>query len=912
MTGEEGAFGARLRTRRVAARLSQQELAERSGLSVRAISDLENGRTRQPYRNSVHRLADALDLSPADRRAFVAAAERRLGRASPAAAQTADDGVEVDGAALGEAALGEAAVDGRTPGDGPPARPVSVPLQLPAAVSGFVGRRDALAILSRAVDRSGATAVVAAIGGVAGVGKTALAVRWAHLLAPRFPDGQLYADLRGYDAGRPVSAAAVLARFLRALGVAGTDIPDGVDERAAAYRSLLAGRRMLVVLDNAGQAQQVRPLLPGAPGCLALVTSRDRLAGLVAREGAARVELDVLAPDEAAALLRGLIGARIDEDPDAAATLAERCCRLPLALRVAAELAAARPAVTIAELADELADLQHRLDLLDADGDGATAVRAVLSWSHRHLDSDTARAFCLLGLHPGPDIGLYAAAALIATGLRRAVRLLDRLARAHLIQDLGADRYGMHELLRAYAGELAAAELSTQDRRAALTGLYDHYLRTAAAAINTLFPIEAGRRPAVPAAQGPVPPVADPAAATAWLDAERANLTAAVPDMAAGGWPTHATRLSAVLFRYLDGDGHFPEAAVIHEHARRAAADSGDTSAEAAAVRNLGAIAFRLGRYEQAAEHFGRTLALFRETGDRRGEGSALHNLGTVERHRGRYLPAIEYFEQALALSRTLGVWLSEARALNGLGVMCTRLGRYAEAAGYLEMDLALFRAARDREGTYEILICCGEADALTNLGTIDMYRGRYQEAAERHRQAAALFDLATDPRGAVEALTNLGAVELRQGSYERAQERLRYAVARCREIGDRYCEADALGLLGRAALGRGEHAAALDLLHEALERSRQIGHRLGQAEAFQGLGEAFLAAGRPEQARDHHLQALALADPDGDVDLKARANQGLDDSRKAAADTGDFHTWVQGRRGRSGAESADNPCDVR
>ena len=303
--------------------------------------------------------------------------------------------------------------------------------------------------------------------GAAGVGKTALAVQWAHQVAEHFPDGQLYANLRGYDPGQPTPAADVLAAFLRALGVPGQDIPPEADERAARYRSLLAGQRMLIVLDNAGSVEQVRPLLPGSPGCVVLVTSRDALAGLIARDGARRLDLDLLPLVEAVSLLRALIGGRIDSDSEAATALAIQCARLPLALRVAAELADTRPAAAVSDLVAELADQQRRLDLMEAGADPQTAVRTVFSWSCRHLDPDTGRAFRLAALHPGLDLDSYAVAALTGTSRRRASQLLDQLARAHLIQTGTPGRYGMHDLLRGYASELAAAQDSEDDRREA-------------------------------------------------------------------------------------------------------------------------------------------------------------------------------------------------------------------------------------------------------------------------------------------------------------------------------------------------------------------------------------------------------------------------------------------------------------
>jgi len=306
-----------------------------------------------------------------------------------------------------------------------------VPAQLPGDVDVFTGRAAELAELDRllttapirtdAADKAGGdstSVVISAVSGTAGVGKTALALRWAHQVRAEFSDGQLYVNLRGYDPDQPLSAGYALAGFLRALGVPGAEIPPEVDERAAAYRSLLDGRRILIVLDNASSVEQVRPLLPGTPSALVVVTSRDALAGLVARHGARRLDLDLLPPEDAVALLRALIGERAEAEPDVAVTLAGQCVRLPLALRVAAELAAARPSTSLAQLVGELADEQRRLELLDAGGDPRTAVRAVFSWSYRHLPAEAARAFRLIGLHPGPDLDPYATAALTHTGLK--------------------------------------------------------------------------------------------------------------------------------------------------------------------------------------------------------------------------------------------------------------------------------------------------------------------------------------------------------------------------------------------------------------------------------------------------------------------------------------------------------------
>jgi DNA-binding SARP family transcriptional activator len=472
-------------------------------------------------------LADELGADPGPQ---LSALHRKILRADP-------------GLAVRPAAIRVAAPGASVAGNGPHAAPP--PRELPADVSAFTGRVAELRRLDRLMTgrdaRAGRApaAVISAVSGTAGVGKTALAIHWAHQVADRFPDGQLHVNLRGYDPARPMTAADALAVFLRALGVPDEEIPAGEDRRAARYRSLLAGKRMLVVVDNARTAEQVRPLLPGAATCAMVVTSRDSLAGLVARDGAARLDLDLLPLDDAVSLLRELIGARADADPPAAAELARQCSRLPLALRVAAELAAARPDVPLLDLIAELADEQRRLDVLDADGDPRTAVGTVFSWSYQHLDPGLARAFRLTSLHPGPDFESQAVAALVATTLDLARRLLEALARAHLIHPTGPGRYGMHDLLRVYGRGLTEAEEGEEQAREALARLTDHYVHAAASAMDGPYPPVA-----------PAPAVTEPMVTTpGWLDEQRALLIAAAAEFAG---PRHATRLDLTLLRRAD------------------------------------------------------------------------------------------------------------------------------------------------------------------------------------------------------------------------------------------------------------------------------------------------------------------------------------------------------------------------
>jgi tetratricopeptide (TPR) repeat protein len=648
----------------------------------------------------------------------------------------------------------------------------------------------------------------------------------------------LYVNLRGYDPDRPTPPADALAGFLRALGVGGQDIPPEEDERVARYRSLLAGMRVLVVLDNAGSVEQVRPLLPGSPACAVVVTSRDSLAGLVARDGAARVDLDLLPLPDAVRLLRDLIGDRAAADPGATEALAQRCCRLPLALRVAAELAIARPGQPLTAFAAELAGQQRPLDLLDAGGDPRTAVRAVFSWSYRHLDADAARAFRLAGLAPAADFDPYALAALTGSDLGEARRMLDVLAKAHLIQPAGTGRYAMHDLLRAYASGLAAIHDGDDGQHAALTRLLDHYLSTAAAAVDTLYPADRSRRPQVDSAATPAPPLSDTVAAQAWLEGERPALTVLSQFAATRGWPGHATRLSGTLRHYLDVGGHYPEAILIHDAARVAARQQGDRAAEGAAVKALGSVDGYQGRFSQAAGRFLEARALLREAGDRVGEGLVLSNLGATHHEMGHYEEAIGFYGQALSVQRETGDRAGEAVTLGNLGALMGLRGRHHEATQVLQQSLSIARDIGDRFSECWIMACLGE-------------------------------------------------VALERGDYEQADDLLCQALALARADGYRHREHNVLTVAGTLRGRQGRTEAATRHLHEALAICRELGDRDGESVALNRLGEVHFAAGQPSDARDRYAAALGLATENGNRPEQGLAHEGLGNAHHALGDTG-------------------------
>jgi tetratricopeptide (TPR) repeat protein len=753
----------------------------------------------------------------------------------------------------------------------PVAAPAAPPQELPLDVYAFTGRARELAEL----DRLATTVPIVVLSGTAGVGKTALAVHWAHQAAARFPAGCLYVDLRGYDPEQPLRPADALAAFLRALGASSADLPAEPEQLAARYRTLLAGRRVLVVLDNARSADQVRPLLPGDRSCVVLVTSRDSLTSLAARDGARRIDLDLLPADDATELLRTLLKGRVDADPQAAARLADRCARLPLALRIAAELTVARPAASLAELVTELADERRRLDLLDAGADERTAVRAVFSWSYRQLPPDQARLFRLLGLHPGHDFDAYAAAALAGIDIDMCRHLLDELIRAHLVRETPLGRFELHDLLRAYAGELADSE-PAPDRRAALTRLVHLYLATAGVAMDAGFPHERHRRPRVAAVVAPTPPIGDAEAARAWLDAERSNLIAVAGLAAHGGLPTHTGHLATMLSRYLYIGAHYPDAIALQEYALAAAREVGDRYSEGTALHQLGRVYWRLGRYDEALNCHQRSLEIARAVGDRAGEADRLNNIGSVYDIWGRNDEAVDRYEQALAIRREVGDRAGEGRTLGNIGVLYGKTSRHAEAIEYLSQALEIFREIRDRPS---------EGRTVGNIGLLYSMLGRYDDALRHHERALVIFRAVDDRAGIGNALAEIGNVYGRLDRFPEALDCHREALAIHRAIGYRAGEGEALADLGLIHLRRDRPEDAAECLREALAIGRETHNRRLEVRALNGLGTAVRLLGQPEQALKQHDAALGIARDIGERDQQARALDGIAHARLASGE---------------------------
>ncbi|SNY65230.1 AfsR/SARP family transcriptional regulator [Paractinoplanes atraurantiacus] len=635
-----------------------------------------------------------------------------------------------------------------------------VPSQVPAPPSTFTGRAAELARLSEL-----APGAVGVIVGPGGVGKTWTARRWAHEHRAGYPDGQLFADLRGFDpAGPPVPAAVVIRRFLDALGVAAASVPADPDAQTALYRSLVAGRRMIIVLDNARDSAHAAPLLPGAAGCAVLVTSRHELVGLVTAHGARPVALGTLGDDEARRLLAGHLGGdRVAAEPAAVRALLRHCAGLPLALGIVAARAAVHPGLPLAELAAELEDAATRLDALDG-GELAVNVRAALSCSAEALSEGEARLFALLGSAAGEDAGLDAIASLAGLPAAATRGLLRGLTAAHLVAEPRPGRWHMHDLVRLYAAERPGA---APDRPAARRRLLDHYLRTAYAANRALAPL---RDPIDP---GPVEaPIPSEARATAWFAAEHANLLAAVAAAHDNGLDTHAWQLAWAMATYLDRHAHWRDQAAVHLTAEAAARRLGDRAAQAYALNGLARAEIWLGRYEQARAHLRSALELLDDPAGR----AHLHRaLARSHARDGDPRQALAHDEQALALYAEAGHRCGQATALNAIGWHHAHLGEQEQALRFCVRALALHRDNGDRPGA---------AATLDSLGYIHRRRGRHDEALSCYGQAIELFAEIGDRYEMADTLINLGDTHAAAGDPDRARTAWQLAMSVFEELG--------------------------------------------------------------------------------------------------------------------------------
>jgi tetratricopeptide (TPR) repeat protein/transcriptional regulator with XRE-family HTH domain len=805
-TGGE-AFGTLLRGHRAVAGLTQEELAELAGLSVRAVANWERGRAR-PRRRSVVLLADALALSIKQRKLFTQAA-----RAEPAAGtaatpelgtgsqpppevplQPADapkrpgsenaNGAERPGSrelrtdagpGLYEPFPGRGQGLQSPPGGGDAYRanpgntaPPVVPRQLPAGPAHFVGRQRELSLLTGWLDAGAAAGqtVILAIGGTAGVGKTALALHWAHQAKHRFADGQLYVNLRGFDASSaPVAPADAISVLLESLDMPASRIPRRFDAQAGLYRSLLAGRQMLIVLDNARDEAQVRPLLPGVSSCVVLVTGRGQLAGLVAAEGARPLTLDVLSEAEARQLLDSHLGdERVVAEAAEVAELVALCARLPLALAITAARAALHPVFPLASLVAGLRDIRQRLDWLDS-GDQAADIRAVFSWSYRLLGEPAARMFRLLGAHPGPDISATTAASLAAVSRPEARAALSDLTRANLLQEPAPGRFALHDLLHAYA-----ADLSDEDeRRSAIRRVLDHYLHTARAAVPLVYPGACQITALLPGPGDPAERFSDQEQARAWLQAEYPALLAAAAAAADSGFDTHAWQLPAVLREHFDRRGYYADWAECQRLALAAADRLGDHAAQALAHRLLGQALIRLRRLDDAHCHLQEALKLELRLGDQAGQGSCHFQIAGIFASLDDFSQALSHHRQSLRLWRAAGDLTGQAHALNAVGWDNAQLGNYQRALSYCGKALKLQRESGNR---------LGEAATLDSLGYCCHQVGRYSQAIAYYEQALPAYADAGDRYLRAQTLIHLGETHRANGDQEATSDFWQQALA--------------------------------------------------------------------------------------------------------------------------------------
>jgi tetratricopeptide (TPR) repeat protein/transcriptional regulator with XRE-family HTH domain len=720
-------FGAWLRRRRDDLGVTQEVLAERAGLAVRTVRYVESGRTEA--RNETRRL------------------------------------IEVALNGLAEPMFG------------------AVPALLPPDVSVFSARTDEIAALDRLLlgrSRPTGGSRIVVLTGTAGVGKTTLAVHWAHRVRDRFPEGQIYLDLRGFSpSGSIVTSSDAARRMLYAAGVSPHLLPPEPDAQIDFFRSAISRRRMLLVLDNARDAEQVRPLLPGGSNVGVLVTSRSTLAGLVSTHGADYVAVDLMLENDARLLLQRRLGTlRVAAEPEAVDRIVRGCARLPLALAIVAGRATVRPRARLAHLADELGRAQRRLDALSAD-DPAIDARTVLSWSYDALRPVTARLFRLLSLHPGPDIGLSAAACLAGVPHADAAKLLAELSSANLVSEQHPERYSMHDLLRAYAAERSSADDAESARRDATLRLLDYYLISAHAADQCLNPaLEPVDLLLPPHAEVVGEHPAESSQALAWLTTERPVLISVVHHAAGHGYDAHAWRLGLVMINVLDAQGNWFDEAAMARAAVAATVRIGDRGAEAHARRLLGFALYRLDKAADAERELIRALRLYRLAGDTAGQAHAHYNLGQLRAGDLRFKNAIFHARRAYALYSGLEHARGQANALNAWGWFLARSGRPQSAVAYCMEALALHRAVGNLRGM---------VNTHDSLGHICRQLRDHAQAVAHYQHAAALSRRLGDRYYETSILEYTGLAHLEAGDPREADRSWRQALVILDEIDHRH-----------------------------------------------------------------------------------------------------------------------------
>lgn len=815
-------FAELLRRLRIEAGLTQEGLAMTAGLSTRSVSDLERGVNLRARQETARLLADALELTDRDRLEFLAAA-----RGNPAVS----------------------ASQSRNVAPGPADSVAAATRTLPRDVSSFTGRRNELRLLTAAIEDGDAGGVVGicAIGGMAGIGKTAFAVHAAHLLAPQFPDGQIYLPLHGHTPGtNPVDPAEALASLLLTAGVPANQIPPGLETRSRLWRDHLAGMRLLLVLDDAAGHEQVRPLLPGTAGSLVLVTSRRYLTAL---EDTHTINLDTLPEVEAAELLIRLAGRPgLDATDAAVGELTRLCGYLPLAIGMLARQLHHHPAWTCQSLAADLAATKDRLAFMRAEN---LSVAAAFDLSYADLSPEQRQMFRRLGLHPGNDFEAYAAAALDGVPVAQARQHLEALYDQHLLNEPGYGRYRMHDLILEHARSLAAEDPAAE-AELALSRLLDYYLHAALAASLNLPPKKSPGSTRTIAVDGPVqaPDLSTRGRAIEWIAAERQNLQAAASYALLGSRRGDASLIVTSMHPHLRGNGHWDQAQSLYQVVIGAAREAADQVAEAGALTDLGEIQQLIGDYPLAAACLTRALELYRALGDRPGEASALNELGIVQLAINDHPKAVRCHTEALALYTELGNRPGEASALNELGLVQRAIGAYRESTVSHERALRIYRELGNR---------VGEASALNRLAQMQRSTGDYPEASANHELALRLHRDLGNLIGQATALYGQGIVHMAAGDNERAAASHKEALELYRSLSYRYGEATALNGLGQVQVATGDYQEAAASYERALALNRELGNRVGQATSLTGLAAAARANGDYAAAAEHGQTALQL-----------------------------------------------------
>ncbi|MEJ3652113.1 tetratricopeptide repeat protein [Actinomycetes bacterium KLBMP 9759] len=877
------AFGMVLRRRRTEALLTQEQLAEQAGLSVRTVRDLERGRVRFPRTGSLRMLAEVLGIDGDERAEFEALGRRDYW--AERAASTAHEWSEL-----------------LHPGRRAPA-------QLPADVAGFTGRAESVRTLDELLavaDPAAANIVV--LSGAPGVGKTALAVHWAHGVRSRFPGGQLYLNLLGHSGGQPLSPMEALTRLLRGLDVVPERVPTDVAEASALLRSTLADTRTLLLLDDAGNADQVRPLLPGGPGCLVLVTSRSSLRGLVARNGAAQLTVQTMAPDDSSALLTRLLG---PTEPGAVAELARLCGHLPLALRIAAAniLGGDRD---VAAFVERLRS-GNRLAELAVPADTDAMVKAAFDLSYEALPGEVRRLFRAMAVAPGRDVTAATAGALLGRPAADAQGLLEQLAGAHLVEQPVTGRFEQADLLRLYAAERLASEDTEQERSAAWHRLLAHYLAALDAAARLLYS-DVLRLPVDPPA---AVSFADHREALAWIDAEMPALQTAVLRAADSGPARAAWQLADALHGYLQLRGSVLQWWLVASAGLGAAEAAGDPTGQAASHLSMARMYTRQDRYDDAVHHAELALALSSAAGwteceaashrvlgnihrlsgdteaagvhleralaladpaDRAGAASIINNIATVNHELGRLEAAATRYSHVLELLDESGATTVISQVRTDLGDALNGLGRHDEALRHIEKALEVHRELADR---------AQEGYDLRTMAEAHRDAGRLRQALELAEQAVTIASDVDDVRLQGQARETVGTILLAEGKAEEAMPHFEAAMTMATACGNKYALAQAhIGMSG-VYLERGAAVTAVASAETAVDIAERAGFLVPEGQGRIAAAVARLAAGQRKEAQAMAESAIATHAMTGYSRGRTQAEQALEAARNAAAAVG-------------------------